>query len=72
MMILFQPSQDEMSVTQSNGIINIRLNNQTGDAYTVALDIETANFLIRNLLEHVWLLSHAPKLNALRQELIPF
>jgi hypothetical protein len=72
MHILFQPDQDEMIVKRRHFYIDVNLNNQTGDCYTVVLDLETANFLVRHLLEHIWLSEHAPKLAAKRQELIPF
>lgn len=72
MRILFQPEQDEMIVTMKDFYIQIHLNNQTGDTYTISLDEETASFLIRQLLEHIWLLEHAPELIPKRQELIPF
>lgn len=72
MRILFQPEQDEMIVTMKDFYIQIHLNNQTGDTYTISLDEETASFLIRQLLEHIWLLEHASELIPKRQELIPF
>ncbi|MFA7175249.1 MAG: hypothetical protein WC340_17885 [Kiritimatiellia bacterium] len=72
MNILFQPDQDEMLVKSRHFYIYIDLTNQTGDCYTVILDLETANFLIRNLLEHVWLSEHDPMLAVKQQEMIPF
>lgn len=72
MRVLFQPDQDEMIVNAKNHAIHIHLHNQTGDVYTVALDEEMANFLVRHLLEHLWVLNNAPELASLRQESIPF
>lgn len=58
MHILFQPEQDEMSITCMHEEIHIIIENHNQDFYTVVLDVEMANTLIRRILELVWQLEH--------------